>query len=100
MQGISQDDESAIARLKARVVDKQNQLNGLNEYDGVKNNQLNNFANTVCHNESGRMRQADENVPEEATAVAKNAKQGDVFISHQHPERKILWLFPRIYSGI
>lgn len=52
-------------------------------------------ANYVYHTGEGKRRQADEKVLADAKSVAKKAKHGEVFIFHQRPERKILWLFPR-----
>lgn len=52
-------------------------------------------ANYLYHNANGRALQADEQVWEEAKMVGQNAKRGEVFIFHQKPEQKILWLFPK-----
>lgn len=40
-------------------------------------------------------RQADRKVLEEAKITGERAARGEVFIFHQLPERKILWLFPK-----
>jgi hypothetical protein len=52
-------------------------------------------ANYLYHDANGKALEADEEVLEEAKAVGKQAKNGEVFIFHQKPERKILWLFPK-----
>lgn len=52
-------------------------------------------ADYLYHDSLGSARQADEKVLEEAKRFARNAENGEVFIFHQRPERKILWLFPR-----
>lgn len=52
-------------------------------------------ANYLYHDEDGNGLQADEQKVAEAKEVARRARKGEVFIFHQKPERKILWLFPR-----
>ena len=52
-------------------------------------------ANYLYHNQSGESLQADEEQVKEAVEIAQKAKQGEVFIFHQQPESKVLWLFPR-----
>lgn len=52
-------------------------------------------ADYLYHNAEGEALQADEEVLKKAQAVAKDASRGEVFIFHQRPERKILWLFPK-----
>lgn len=52
-------------------------------------------ADYLYHDSLGRARQADKEVLKEAMRVGKNAKQGEVFIFHQRPERKVLWIFPK-----
>lgn len=44
---ISQKDKKAIELLKADFIDKRNELNGLDGYQQVADNKLNNFANYV-----------------------------------------------------
>lgn len=51
-------------------------------------------ANYIYH-ENGKRYQADEQALEDALAIAKKARSGEVFILHQKPERKILGLFPK-----
>lgn len=58
MNGISEEDKSAISDLRAGIIDKKNELNGREGYEGVKNNQLNNFANYVQQD----MEQADKTI--------------------------------------
>lgn len=52
-------------------------------------------ANYLYHNQSGKSLQADEEQLKEAVEIAQEAKHGEVFIFHQQPESKILWLFPK-----
>ena len=52
-------------------------------------------ANYLYHNQSGKRLQADEEQVKEAVEVAQKAKHGEVFIFHQQPESKVLWLFPQ-----
>lgn len=47
------------------------------------------------YHEDGEGKQADEQVIKNAKAIAREAKQGEVFIFHQRPEKKILWLLPK-----
>lgn len=52
-------------------------------------------ANYLYHNKKGEGLQADEQQMKEAKEVAQKAHNGEVFIFHQQPEKKILWLFPQ-----
>lgn len=52
-------------------------------------------ANYLYHDEKGQGLQADEQQLQEAIAVARQAKQGEVFIFHLRPEEQFLWLFPK-----
>lgn len=52
-------------------------------------------AGYLYHDSLGTARQADEEVLSEAIRVGEQAKNGEVLIFHQRPERKILWLFPK-----
>lgn len=52
-------------------------------------------ADYLYHDSLGIARQADEKVLKEAIHLGKQAKNGEVLIFHQRPERKILWLFPK-----
>ncbi|MEX0720154.1 MAG: hypothetical protein WD059_05770 [Balneolaceae bacterium] len=52
-------------------------------------------ANYLYHDEDGNAHRADEKVLAEAQQIGEKAEYGEVFIFHQKPERKILWLFPR-----
>lgn len=52
-------------------------------------------ANYLYHDEDGHSLQADEQKVKEAITVARQARHGEVFIFHQRPEKKILWLFPQ-----
>lgn len=52
-------------------------------------------ANYRFHDENGTSLQADEEVLNDAKNVGRKATNGEVFIFHQKPERKILWLFPK-----
>jgi hypothetical protein len=44
---LSSADQTALNKLKNNITQKRNELNGLNGYKRVQNNQLNNFANFV-----------------------------------------------------
>ena len=44
---LSSADQTAMNKLKNNITQKRNELNGLNGYKRVQNNQLNNFANFV-----------------------------------------------------
>lgn len=44
---ISPKDKEALEALKANIIDKKNELNGLDGYNRVADNRLNNFANFV-----------------------------------------------------
>ena len=52
-------------------------------------------ANYLYHTADGTALQADEQALKEAKAVAQQSQTGEVFIFHQKPEDKILWLFPK-----
>ena len=52
-------------------------------------------ANYLYHDAEGNALKADEEVLKEAKTVARQAKNGEVFIFHQKPEKKILWLLPK-----
>ncbi|NGP77557.1 hypothetical protein G3570_12990 [Balneolaceae bacterium YR4-1] len=52
-------------------------------------------ADYLYHDSLGRALQADRKVLEEAIRVGEQAKSGEVFIFHQRPERKVLWIFPK-----
>lgn len=52
-------------------------------------------ANYLYHDENGKSLQADEQKMREAISVARKAKHGEVFIFHQLPEKRILWIFPQ-----
>lgn len=52
-------------------------------------------ADYLYHDSLGRSRQADEEVLAEAKRLGQKASRGEVFIFHQRPEKKILWLFPQ-----
>lgn len=52
-------------------------------------------ASYLYHDEEGKGRQADVQAVKEAMEVAQEAEKGEVFIFHQRPESKILWLFPK-----
>lgn len=65
MNGVSEKDREAITRLRSTITDKKNELNGLDGYAGVKNNQLNNFANYVQQD----MEQADETITISVTVL-------------------------------
>lgn len=49
----------------------------------------------LYHDKRGIGKEADEQVVQEARAVGQAAEKGEVFIFHQRPERKVLWLFPQ-----
>lgn len=51
--------------------------------------------NYLYHDEEGRALQADEEKVKEAKSVARQAKQGEIFIFYQRPEKKIFWIFPQ-----
>jgi hypothetical protein len=51
--------------------------------------------NYLYHDKEGRRLKADEEQLQEAIMVAKRAKHGEVFIFHQQPEERFLWLFPK-----
>ena len=51
-------------------------------------------ANYVYHKNGDRY-YADEEALKSALKIGENATSGEVFIFHQKPERKILWLFPK-----
>ncbi|WP_265765960.1 hypothetical protein [Fodinibius salsisoli] len=51
--------------------------------------------NYLYHDQEGKRLQADQQQLEEAISVARQAKQGEVFIFHQQPEERFLWLFPK-----
>jgi|TARA_R110001599_G_scaffold24835_5_gene89465 hypothetical protein len=51
-------------------------------------------ANYLYHQE-GVQYNADKEALSNAIDIARNAASGEVFIFHQKPERKILWLFPK-----
>lgn len=65
MQGVSQTDKKAISKLKTDIIEKKNELNGLNGFAGVKDNRLNNFANYVQQD----MEQADETITISVTVL-------------------------------
>lgn len=65
MNSVSEKDRDAIAQLKTTITERKNELNGLNGYDAVKNNQLNNFANYVQQD----MEQADSTVTISVTVL-------------------------------
>jgi hypothetical protein len=52
-------------------------------------------ANYLYHNANGYPLQADEQVLKESKKVAENATNSEVFIFHQRPEQKFIWLFPK-----
>jgi hypothetical protein len=52
-------------------------------------------ANYLYHDEEGKGLQADEQQMKEAVSVAREAKNGEVFIFHLKPEKKVFWLFPK-----
>lgn len=49
----------------------------------------------LYHTPAGQSLQADEKVLREARAIGSEAGNGEVFIFHQEPERKILGIFPQ-----
>lgn len=65
MQGVSDQDKKAISKLKTDIIEKKNELNGLNGFAGVKDNRLNNFANYVQQD----MEQADETITISVTVL-------------------------------
>lgn len=65
MQGVSEKDKKAISKLKADIIEKKNELNGLNGFAGVKDNRLNNFANYIQQD----MEQADETITISVTVL-------------------------------
>lgn len=65
MKHVSEEDRSGIAGLKSIITDKKDELNGLNGYDAVKNNQLNNFANYVQQD----LEQADKEITISVTVL-------------------------------
>lgn len=52
-------------------------------------------ADYLYHSGDGKPLEADEETLKKAQAVAEKASRGEVFIFHQRPEQKILWLFPK-----
>lgn len=50
-------------------------------------------ANYLYHDKNGIAMRADEKVLKEAMQTAEQASDGEIFIFHQKPERKFLWLF-------
>lgn len=62
---LSKADQSALNNLKRNITEKQNELNGLNGYKRVQNNQLNNFANFVQQD----LEQADSTVTISVTVL-------------------------------
>lgn len=52
-------------------------------------------ANYLYHTADGHSLRADEQVLDEARRAGRMARSGEVFIFHQQPESRILWLFPR-----
>lgn len=52
-------------------------------------------ANYLYHDAEGAGHRADEKVLRDAKEVAQQATNGEVFIFHQRPEKKFLWLFPK-----
>lgn len=52
-------------------------------------------ADYLFFDENGNPRQADEEIIEVAQQVGEQAQSGEVFIFHQKPEKRILWLFPK-----
>src|SRR5690625_5088753 len=51
-------------------------------------------ADYLYHSE-GIPLQADEEALKKARQAGKSAERGEVFIFHQRPEQKVLWLFPK-----
>ncbi|MGK7371669.1 MAG: hypothetical protein ACNS64_15765, partial [Candidatus Halalkalibacterium sp. M3_1C_030] len=52
-------------------------------------------ADYLYHDSLGNALQADEEVLAEAKRIGREAKNGEVLIFHQRPEKKVLWLFPK-----
>lgn len=52
-------------------------------------------ADYLFFDKNGNPRQADEEIIEIAQQVGEQAQNGEVFIFHQKPEKRILWLFPK-----
>lgn len=52
-------------------------------------------ADYLFHDRNGVAMRADEEAFLRAVSIAKKARSGEIFIIHQKPERKFLWLFPR-----
>src|SRR5699024_10321326 len=52
-------------------------------------------ANYLYHDTAGRSLQSDEPHLRKAGEVAEQAKNGEVFLYHQRPQTKILWLLPQ-----
>ncbi|HYW35993.1 MAG TPA: hypothetical protein VE868_11335 [Balneolaceae bacterium] len=52
-------------------------------------------SNYLYHTIHGKPKQADLHAMKEARYVGRHARHGEVFIFHQNPEHKILWIFPR-----
>lgn len=65
MKTLSSADQSALNKLKNNITEKKNELNGLNGYRQVENNQLNNFANFVQQD----LEQADSTITISVTVL-------------------------------
>lgn len=65
MQSVSEKDKNAITELKASIIEKKNELNGLNGFTAVKDNRLNSFANFVQQD----IEQADETITISVTVL-------------------------------
>lgn len=65
MKGISEKDKEAVSKLKSDFIEKKNELNGKNGFAGVKNNQLNSFANYIQQD----LEQADETITISVTVL-------------------------------
>lgn len=65
MKGVSEGDKEAIGKLKANIIEKKKELNGLDGFAGVKDNQLNNFADYVQQD----IEQADETITISVTVL-------------------------------
>lgn len=52
-------------------------------------------ADYLFFDENGNPLQSDEEIMEVAQQVGEQAQNGEVFIFHQKPEKRILWLFPK-----
>ena len=65
MKTLSSADQAAINKLKNNITEKKNELNGLNGYKKVNNNQLNNFANFVQQD----LEQADSTITISVTVL-------------------------------